>query len=588
MNTASRNESTKNHRHRGGRRGDAPRRRARTIRSIFLAGGLVGAALAFALVPAHADVQPALRLLTTTEEQAITARREADSVRTVARLQAIETRDAVMRKANPDLPARKPAGPGALPAKFTWEDREKVTPVKNQGSAGTCWTFAEVGVIESELVLRDGVEYDLAEQDLIDCGRSGAAARIQLGVSYESENPYKRVDAPQDPSPACKTNRTPFYVEGPVSLALPNPSNKFPSDPVATPIIKKAIYEHGPVVVNMHLPKGSGFFHLSGKTAFQETIPLIYDNNPKQGDKRNNGSHIVAIVDWDDSLGAWRIKNSWGTGWADHGFGYIKYGSNRIGMGAAYYVLGAPEVLVSAIWDKTNAEEVHVDAWPYAYFQSKYDELWKNGWRISQLATAFSEGRVLYSASWRRGNDAEIQYYGLKYADFKAKYDAIWKDGWRLFLLDNYVEGGEVRYSAVWRKTGGAEIQWFEQTYPEFQKNYDDLWKKGYRLEILSNVIKNGQVLYTGVFRPSNAAEIQWYGQNYTEFQKKYDALWKDGWRIHLLQNYWQDGKLLFNATWRKGQSGEMQWYGLDANAFGAKSQELAADGWRIRLLDAY
>jgi hypothetical protein len=528
------------------------------------------------------------RLLDATEERELDAKRHSDAVRAQPKIQKLHAREALLRTKNPKLPQWEPSPPpGALPSRFSWEDLGKVSPIKNQNPAGTCWTFADLSQVESQLLIRDGVEVDLAEQDLIDCGRSGAIARMEIGISYEAENPYQKKPAPTDPTPACKTNRTPFYVDGLVFLEKADP-NKFPLDPVATPLIKKAIYEHGGAVVNMHIPTGSGFSAVSGKTPFMETIPLLYNGYPKPTDKRNNGSHIVDIVGWDDSLNAWRIKNSWGTGWGDKGFGYITYGSNRIGMGAAYFELGSPDVLISAVWEKSNAEELSIQAWPHAYFQSRYDDLWEKGWRIYQLATTVAEGQILYSAIWRKGTDGEVQHYGLTYSELKAKYDELWKDGWRIHLLDSYVVADTIYYSTVLRKTGGAEVQHFEQPYEQFQKEYDDLWKQGWRLEILNNPIVAGQVRYTGVWRKGNDAEVQHYGQKYADFQKTYDTLWKDGWRIHLLRNYRIDNEIFFNATWRKGQAGEVQWYGLSVDGFGPKRQELAKSGWRIRLLDTY
>ena len=37
----------------------------------------------------------------------------------------------------------------AIPENYEWNDFGMVTPVKNQGSCGSCWTFSTVGSLES-------------------------------------------------------------------------------------------------------------------------------------------------------------------------------------------------------------------------------------------------------------------------------------------------------------------------------------------------------------------------------------------------------------------------------------------------------
>ncbi|MDH6357830.1 C1 family peptidase [Parabacteroides sp. PF5-9] len=50
---------------------------------------------------------------------------------------------------------------------FTEIVRQPVTPVKNQASTGTCWCFATVSFLESELVRKGKGEYDLSEMYLV-------------------------------------------------------------------------------------------------------------------------------------------------------------------------------------------------------------------------------------------------------------------------------------------------------------------------------------------------------------------------------------------------------------------------------------
>ena len=52
-----------------------------------------------------------------------------------------------------------------------------------------------------------------------------------------------------------------------------------------------------------------------------------------------DGGHAICLCGYDDSLGAFRFKNSWGTGWGDQGYAWISYDyikNHSIEYGAVY------------------------------------------------------------------------------------------------------------------------------------------------------------------------------------------------------------------------------------------------------------
>ena len=217
-------------------------------------------------------------------------------------LKEIEERQRAIQRLNPHLPPAPPDPPvaGDLPRAFTWENHGGVTDVQNQHSAGTCFAFAHVGSIEAAYRIRYGHVYDLAEQDLIDCGRKGYPDRQLEGVRFETENPYQKKDAPDEPTPRCKHIRTPFAVDG-LRYADPDyvPHQEHEKmQPVATHLIKKAIFDHGPGVICMFIPdveggvKSAFLHHYDGTSVFKEEIPLTYHPS-------NYQSHIIVVVGWD-------------------------------------------------------------------------------------------------------------------------------------------------------------------------------------------------------------------------------------------------------------------------------------------------
>ena len=45
------------------------------------------------------------------------------------------------------------------------------------------------------------------------------------------------------------------------------------------------------------------------------------------GKASGSPNHAIVLTGWDDSKGAWRLRNSWGTSWGSSGYMWIKYGS---------------------------------------------------------------------------------------------------------------------------------------------------------------------------------------------------------------------------------------------------------------------
>ncbi len=52
--------------------------------------------------------------------------------------------------------------------------------------------------------------------------------------------------------------------------------------------------------------------------------------------------HDVAIVGWDDNVGAWIMRNSWGPSWCEQGYIRIAYGANEVGTESVFAFVTAP------------------------------------------------------------------------------------------------------------------------------------------------------------------------------------------------------------------------------------------------------
>jgi len=56
-----------------------------------------------------------------------------------------------------------------LPTDVDWRRENKVTPVKDQGDCGSCWSFASTETVESHWAIKTGNLIELSEQFILDC-----------------------------------------------------------------------------------------------------------------------------------------------------------------------------------------------------------------------------------------------------------------------------------------------------------------------------------------------------------------------------------------------------------------------------------
>jgi len=186
------------------------------------------------------------------------------------------------------------------PSSVDWAAKGAVTPIKNQGSCGSCWAFSTTGVIESRTKISKGNLLSLSEQQLVDCAGQGGCnggwpdqalyyVYNDRGLCTESAYPYKAVDQ------SCRSGYCSKYSDISTYAYV-----------TETTAAMEAAVAAGPVSIVVEASFGS------------------YNGGVYTANCGTNFNHAVLVVGYghDSSSGYdyWKVKNSWGEWWGESGY----------------------------------------------------------------------------------------------------------------------------------------------------------------------------------------------------------------------------------------------------------------------------
>ena len=213
-----------------------------------------------------------------------------------------------------------PAHVDSLPESVDWREHGAVTPVKDQGQCGSCWSFSTTGALEAMHHRATGVLTSLSEQNLVDCtskyGNQGCnGGWMDAAFQYIKDNG------------GIDTEKSYLY-EGEEDICRYNPKYKGAMDVgfmnVASgdeDALKKALATQGPCSVAIDASHQSFRFYKKGVYREEECSP-------------GNLDHAVLAVGYgvDEESGSayWLVKNSWGTSYGLEG--YVKMARNEDNM----------------------------------------------------------------------------------------------------------------------------------------------------------------------------------------------------------------------------------------------------------------
>ena len=202
--------------------------------------------------------------------------------------------------------------------------RNYTTPVKNQGSCGSCVAFGTVGVLETTYQRQHNLPdsgIDLSEAHMFYCHGSSVGASCANGWLPEPAFTLAKDQgvATEDMFPYVGSQQTCQVQNGWQNSKITSAGHQKLTSRAA---IKDWIATKGSVT-GCFVVYSDFFAYRSG----------VYR---RQSDERRGG-HCVEIIGYDDAEAAWICKNSWGTGWGDNGYVKIGYGQCQIETWAGPY-----------------------------------------------------------------------------------------------------------------------------------------------------------------------------------------------------------------------------------------------------------
>nr|XP_018909848.1 PREDICTED: putative cysteine proteinase CG12163 [Bemisia tabaci] len=214
------------------------------------------------------------------------------------------------------------------PKNFSWVDKGKVTPVKNQGYCGSCWAFSAVGNMESLYAIKHNKMETFSEQQIVDCDTtsdgcnggwmSNAVVYVKNapGLERDTDYPYRAYHQ------TCAFNKSLAVLHVKENVMLPQNEKK----------MSAYLFNNGPISVALDASAMSGY---KGGIAHPPETACS-----KREENVNHGILLVGYGVYTVSLGGgkkkrlpyWIAKNSWGTSFGKKGYYYLYRGDGSCGI----------------------------------------------------------------------------------------------------------------------------------------------------------------------------------------------------------------------------------------------------------------
>jgi len=195
-----------------------------------------------------------------------------------------------------------------------WRTKGAVTPIKDQGQCGSCWSFSATGSLEGAHFLAKAALVSLSEQNLVDCSTAEGNEGCNGGLMTQAFDYIKKnkgIDTEASyPYTATGPNTCKFKAAdiGSTIVSYTNIASGSEADLVAK-------INEGPVSVAIDASHSSFQLYTSGIYYEPACSPTQLDHG------------VLAVGYGTSTKDYYIVKNSWGLTWGNKG--YIEMSRNR-------------------------------------------------------------------------------------------------------------------------------------------------------------------------------------------------------------------------------------------------------------------
>jgi C1A family cysteine protease len=205
----------------------------------------------------------------------------------------------------------------ALPASVDWVSKGGVTPVKDQGKCGSCWSFSTTGALEGAYFNKNGKLVSFSEQQLVDCDNLSNGGRDHGCSGGLMDNAFNWIAKNNG---LCTESAYP-YVSGTTKTAGDCKSS-------CQNVAGSTIVKHVDVATKSDSALMTAIAQQPVSIAIEADQQdfQLYKSGVFTGTCGTNLDHGVLVVGYgsDAGLDYYKVKNSWSSSWGEGG--YIRFG----------------------------------------------------------------------------------------------------------------------------------------------------------------------------------------------------------------------------------------------------------------------